>query len=47
VVDFIPAHHGTSVIRHFYQIALQQQDTVDEEDYRYLARSLARASRRS
>src|SRR5205823_8801346 len=35
VVDFIPAHHGTSVIRHFYQIALQQQDTVDEEDYRY------------
>ena len=35
VVEFIPAHHGTSVIRHFYQIALQQQDTVDEEDYRY------------
>ncbi|HJZ49269.1 MAG TPA: HDIG domain-containing protein [Roseiflexaceae bacterium] len=35
VVEFIPAHHGTSVIKHFYQIALQQQDTVDEEDYRY------------
>jgi putative nucleotidyltransferase with HDIG domain len=35
VVEFIPAHHGTSVIKHFYQLALQQQDTVDEEDYRY------------
>jgi putative nucleotidyltransferase with HDIG domain len=35
VVEFIPAHHGTSVIKHFYQIALQQQDTVDEDDYRY------------
>jgi putative nucleotidyltransferase with HDIG domain len=35
VVEFIPAHHGTSVIKHFYQLALQQQDTVDEDDYRY------------
>ena len=35
IVEFIPAHHGTSVIKHFYQIALQQQDTVDPERYRY------------
>jgi putative nucleotidyltransferase with HDIG domain len=35
VVEFIPAHHGTSVIRHFYQIALQQEDTVNIDDYRY------------
>jgi cyclic-di-AMP phosphodiesterase PgpH len=35
IVEFIPAHHGTSVIRHFYQLALQQQDTVNIDDYRY------------
>jgi putative nucleotidyltransferase with HDIG domain len=35
IVEFIPSHHGTSVIRHFYQLALQQQDTVNVEDYRY------------
>jgi putative nucleotidyltransferase with HDIG domain len=35
VIEFIPAHHGTSVIKHFYQIALQQQDAVNEEDFRY------------
>ncbi len=35
IVDFIPTHHGTSVIRHFYQRALQQEDTVDLEDYSY------------
>jgi cyclic-di-AMP phosphodiesterase PgpH len=35
IVEFIPAHHGTSVIKHFYQIALQQQDSVNVEDYRY------------
>lgn len=35
IVEFIPAHHGTSVIKHFYQIALQQEDAVDVEDYRY------------
>ena len=35
VVEFIPAHHGTSVIKHFYQIALQQEDTVDPDHYRY------------
>jgi putative nucleotidyltransferase with HDIG domain len=35
IVEFIPAHHGTSVINHFYQLALQQEDTVDLEHYRY------------
>jgi cyclic-di-AMP phosphodiesterase PgpH len=35
VVEFIPAHHGTSIINHFYQMALQQEDTVDLEHYRY------------
>jgi hypothetical protein len=35
IVDFIPTHHGTSVIKHFYQRALEQHDTVAEEDYRY------------
>jgi putative nucleotidyltransferase with HDIG domain len=35
IVEFIPSHHGTSVIRHFYQLALQQQDSVSIDDYRY------------
>lgn len=35
VVDFIATHHGTGLIKHFYQQALQQQDSVREEDFRY------------
>lgn len=35
IVDFITTHHGTSVIKYFYQRALQQHDTVNIEDYRY------------
>jgi putative nucleotidyltransferase with HDIG domain len=35
IVDFIATHHGTSVIRNFYQIALQREDSVNVEDYRY------------
>jgi cyclic-di-AMP phosphodiesterase PgpH len=35
IVEFIPTHHGTSVIKHFYQLALQQQDSVNIDDYRY------------
>jgi cyclic-di-AMP phosphodiesterase PgpH len=35
IVEFIPTHHGTSVIRHFYQLALQLQDSVNIDDYRY------------
>lgn len=35
IVDFIITHHGTSVIKYFYQRALQQHDAVNMEDYRY------------
>lgn len=35
IIDFIPTHHGTSVIQHFYQLALREEDTVDVADYRY------------
>jgi putative nucleotidyltransferase with HDIG domain len=35
VIDFIPTHHGTSVIKHFYRLALQQEDSVNVDDYRY------------
>lgn len=35
IIEFIPTHHGTSVIRHFYQLALQQQDGVKIEDFSY------------
>jgi len=35
VIDFIPTHHGTTLIKHFYQLALQQEDSVDVGDYSY------------
>jgi putative nucleotidyltransferase with HDIG domain len=35
ITDFITTHHGTGLIRHFYQQALQQQDSVDERSFRY------------
>lgn len=35
LAEFIPTHHGTSIIRHFYQLALQQEDTVNVDDFRY------------
>ncbi len=39
LVDFIPMHHGTSLIRHFYAKALEEaqgtDSVVSEEDYRY------------
>lgn len=35
IVEFIVTHHGTSVISHFYQLALQQQDNVNVADFRY------------
>jgi cyclic-di-AMP phosphodiesterase PgpH len=35
ITDFICTHHGTSLIRHFYQQALQLQDSVDQRDFRY------------
>jgi putative nucleotidyltransferase with HDIG domain len=34
-VEFIPSHHGTSIIKHFYQLAVQQEDSVDVDDFRY------------
>lgn len=38
ILDFIPQHHGTSLMYYFYQKALeeaQSQDQVKEENYRY------------
>ncbi|MCX7792389.1 MAG: HDIG domain-containing protein [Chloroflexaceae bacterium] len=35
IVDFIATHHGTGLIRHFYQQALQEKDSVSESDFRY------------
>lgn len=35
IIDFIPTHHGTQVVSHFYQLALRQLDSVDIKDFRY------------
>jgi putative nucleotidyltransferase with HDIG domain len=35
IIDFIATHHGTGVLKHFYQQALQEQDSVNIEDFRY------------
>lgn len=35
IVDFIATHHGTGLIKHFYQQAIQEQDSVREADFRY------------
>jgi putative nucleotidyltransferase with HDIG domain len=37
IIDFIPMHHGTSLIKHFYAKALEEADgqPVDENDFRY------------
>ncbi len=39
VIEFIPMHHGTSLIRHFYALALEEaqttNSTVNEDDFRY------------
>ena len=37
IIDFIPQHHGTSLIHYFYQKALAESETEDvgEQDYRY------------
>lgn len=32
---FIATHHGTQIIKHFYQLALQHQDSVNIADFRY------------
>ncbi len=38
IIDFIPMHHGTTLIKHFYAKALEEAentDDVNEEDFRY------------
>ena len=38
IVDFIPQHHGTSLMHYFYQRALEeaaQDEKVDEQNFRY------------
>ncbi len=38
IIDFIPQHHGTSLIHYFYQKALEDasvDETVDQENFRY------------
>lgn len=35
IIDFIVQHHGTTVIKYFYQQALQRDDSADIDDYRY------------
>jgi putative nucleotidyltransferase with HDIG domain len=35
IVQFIPQHHGTSRTAYFYRRALQEDETVDPEDFRY------------
>ncbi|HEU5328194.1 MAG TPA: HDIG domain-containing protein [Thermomicrobiales bacterium] len=35
IVDIVRQHHGTMLIRYFYNKALQQGDEVREEDFRY------------
>jgi putative nucleotidyltransferase with HDIG domain len=38
IIDFIPQHHGTSLMHYFYQKALeeaQEGEKIDENDFRY------------
>ncbi len=38
IIDFIPEHHGTSLIHYFYQKAISEggpAEEVEQEDYRY------------
>jgi hypothetical protein len=37
VIDFIPMHHGTSLILHFYALALEEakSEPVNKDDFRY------------
>ncbi|MCX7930371.1 MAG: HDIG domain-containing protein [Chlorobi bacterium] len=39
IIEFIPMHHGTSLIRHFYALAVEESQaagsTVDESNFRY------------
>lgn len=35
IIDFAAQHHGTTLLKFFYYKALQQDETVKEEEYRY------------
>lgn len=35
IVQFIPQHHGTTIAAYFYRRALQQEETVNPDDFRY------------
>jgi putative nucleotidyltransferase with HDIG domain len=35
IVQFIPQHHGTTTAAYFYRRALQQEETVNPDDFRY------------
>jgi len=35
IIDFIPEHHGTSLVSFFYNKALENDETVSEYDFRY------------
>ncbi len=35
VIDFIRTHHGTSLVYYFYKKELDEQEAVNEEDFRY------------
>ena len=38
IIDFIPQHHGTMLIKHFFAVAAEKAgsvDNVDERDFRY------------
>ena len=35
VSDFIPMHHGTSRVEYFYRQALEEDNNVDEEQFKY------------
>lgn len=37
LIDFIPMHHGTTIVKHFYAKALEEagDKTINEDDFRY------------
>ena len=35
IIDFIRTHHGTSLVRFFYQKAKEKDESVEESDFRY------------
>ncbi len=35
VIDFIRTHHGTSLVQYFYKKALENNQSVDKENFRY------------